>query len=95
VRLEQAMNSPVASIGRNDQAGRPYIGHVQRVVTQSTPTTRTDRAMHDLWKTPNLRPALRCAGCPHIVAAVEASHVRRERIRSLLSTGSMNSIAGG
>ena len=61
--------------GQVDKAGRPYIGHISRVVDAvDTPEEKLAAALHDLLEdTPVTAADLLTAGCsPEIVRVVEA-----------------------
>lgn len=61
--------------GQTDQAGRPYIGHIERVVDSvDTPDEKLAAALHDLLEDTSVTADdLLSAGCPaRVVTAVEA-----------------------
>jgi len=61
--------------GQTDQAGRPYMGHIHRVVAAvTTPDEKLAAALHDLLEdTEVTADYLLAAGCPpRVVEAVEA-----------------------
>ena len=98
MRLEQAMElARRFHEGATDQAGRPYIGHVQRVVDAAdSHDEKLTAAMHDLLEDTELTAShLRCAGCPpHIVAAVEAlTRAPGEDYEAFCRRAAMNPIA--
>lgn len=61
--------------GQTDQAGQPYMGHVERVVARVTdPDEKLAAALHDVLEdTPLTTADLERAGCPpRVLVAVEA-----------------------
>jgi hypothetical protein len=76
VRVEQAVElARRFHAGATDKAGRPYLGHIQRVVDAvTTHDAKLAAALHDLLEdTPLTSTDLLAAGCPpRVIAAVEA-----------------------
>jgi (p)ppGpp synthase/HD superfamily hydrolase len=83
--------------GQTDQAGRPYMGHINRVVDSvSSPDEKLAAALHDLLEDTSITAEkLLAAGCPaRVVAAVEALTRREgEDYRAFVSRAARNPLA--